>query len=205
MRQRIGKDEIGGLHLGAVVERRRRDAIAHLGHRARARGDRRDPAASPAPTTSASAGRRIDCRIGGAVSMRENLGAVVGPLAVVGNRQERIVADRRPHQAAGSIGEARDRIPGRGRALRDAEPQPAVPRQILELDGPQRHRRVQAGLRVEGDVLDAVGELVAVESRGAAGSRSRRARSLASAPRSARVRALTRSVGSRASSSTSSR
>ena len=94
---------------------------------------------------------------------RPDVRAVGRPQAVVGDRQERIVTDDRPHQAAGRVREAGNRVPGRGGRPVDAEPHPAVPRQILELERAHDDCRVEARLRVDRDVLDPAGEVVGVE------------------------------------------
>ena len=160
-RQRVRKEMVGRLHLGAVVERRGRDPVLNLRHRTLAGTDRSDP---PSPRLRRQrVGRNANGLAGLLLVARTNFRAVENPAAVVRNGQERVVADRRPGQPADRVGEARDRIPGRRCRRVDSDPQPAVPGKILELDGPQEHRRIESGLRVECDVLDAVGKLVAVE------------------------------------------
>src|SRR5260370_41483783 len=84
--------------------------------------------------------------------------AVEHPARVVRRRYRGRVAEGRPHQATKRVVEARNRIP---RSLPpDVQPErkPAVPGKILQLPGPDEHRRIEALLRVIGDVLDAVRE-----------------------------------------------
>ena len=77
-------------------------------------------------------------------------------------RQERRVAERRPDQPAGRVGEAGHRVPGRRRRLRHAEPEPAVPRKVLEFDRSDEDGRIETAERVVADVLDA-GRVVGAE------------------------------------------
>ena len=112
----------------------------------------------------------MDCLVAWLV-VRPDLGAVLRPAAVVRDRQKRIVADGRPHQPAGRVGEPATGFQAAVGADVDAEAQPAVPGQILELDRAHERRRVESGLRVDRYVLDAVGEVVAVELAPRADSR----------------------------------
>src|SRR5262249_7979329 len=73
--------------------------------------------------------------------------------------QERRVADRRPQHLPGGIGEARDGIPGRHRPAPGPQPEPAVPREVLELDGADEDAGVETAPGIPRDVLDTLGEL----------------------------------------------
>src|SRR5207237_2540117 len=75
------------------------------------------------------------------------------PAPIVWCWEHRRVADGGPDQPPGRIREAPDRIPC-GRWFRvDSQPQPAVPREVFELHGPDEDRGVEAGLRVTSDIL----------------------------------------------------
>src|SRR5262249_57414043 len=87
----------------------------------------------------------------------------LNPATVESDRQERGVADGRPHQPSHRIVKARDGIPGHLRHFFDADAQPAVPGKILKLQSPHHHAGIESELRVRGDVLYTVRKIITVE------------------------------------------
>src|SRR6266436_5424834 len=81
--------------------------------------------------------------------------AVEHPARVVRRRYRGRVAEGRPHQATKRVVEARNRIPRSLPPRVEPERKPAVPGKILQLHGADEHRRIEALVRVIGDVLDA--------------------------------------------------
>src|SRR5260370_9960548 len=84
--------------------------------------------------------------------------AVDHPARIIRRRHRGRVAEGRPHQATKRVVEARNRIPRSLSPRVEPERKPAVPGKILQLHGADEHRRIEALLRVIGDVLDAVRE-----------------------------------------------
>src|SRR5216683_7254751 len=80
--------------------------------------------------------------------------AVEQPARVIRRRHRGRVAERRPHQATKRVVEARNRIPRSLPPRIEPERKPAVPGKILQLHGADEHRRIEALVRVIGDVLD---------------------------------------------------
>src|SRR5262249_28009618 len=80
------------------------------------------------------------------------------PARLVRRWQQGRVADGKIHEAAERIGHAADGIPSGGGMGIDAEREPAVPGEILELHRADENRRLKTGERVVADVLDAGGE-----------------------------------------------
>src|SRR5205823_7507467 len=81
------------------------------------------------------------------------------PARLVRRWQQGRVADGKTHEATERIGHAADWIPSGGGIGIDAEREPAVPGEILELHRADEYRRMKTGERVVADVLDAGGEL----------------------------------------------
>ena len=80
-------------------------------------------------------------------------------------REEGGVAEGEPEEPARGVTEARHGVPRRRSALRDADRQPSVPREVLQLDRAREDRGPEARLGVVRDVLDAA-RVVHVEGLG---------------------------------------
>src|SRR5436853_267422 len=83
-----------------------------------------------------------------AARARRGAYAVGHPVGVPGRRKARGIADGRPQEPSRRVAEAADGIPRRGGLAGDAHPEPAVPREVLELDRAKEDGGVEAGMRV---------------------------------------------------------
>ena len=134
VRKGVRVDQVGGLHFAAVLEWRCQDAVDDFGHCAPGGAGRNEP--TGVELWHQGIGRDTD-GLPHRLLRRPNLRAIGSPQTVVRDGQKRIVADDRPHQPAGRVREPGNRVPGCGCADVNAQPEPAVPRQILQLERPQ--------------------------------------------------------------------
>ncbi len=144
-------EEVRGLELRVVVEARSEHPVDHA---------RAGP--PPGPDLPENAGARAQGEgvlgyLQGRCSEldRGDGHSVRNPAGAVGGREEGRVAQREPEEPAGRIGEAGHGVPGGRGTVRHADRQPAVPREVLELDRSREDRGAEARLRVVRGVLDA--------------------------------------------------
>ena len=153
----IGEDErieqVSDRHLGAVLEGRGEHAIGDFRRSDRPLADVLEHAA--ARLGAERIGRHLDAA--GLADRPRHLGlnAVGHPTRIEREWDHRRIANRRPHQPTGGIGESGNRVPSGSRWIAHAKVQLAVPRIVLELDRTDEERRIEPAERVEGDVLDA--------------------------------------------------